>query len=101
MVQETERMSKIPKFTSIEEEAAFWDNHDSTEFEEEFEPVEIQFAHPLLHSLLVDFDGATFDRVVVAAKQRGIGPAALVHLWTTEALEQAESGQHGFVRKSS
>lgn len=45
MAQEAEQTCKVPKFTSIEEEAAFWDSHDSTEFEDEFDPVAIQVAH--------------------------------------------------------
>jgi len=28
--------SRIPRFKSIEEEAEFWDNHDTTEFEDEY-----------------------------------------------------------------
>ena len=31
--------SRIPSFQGIEEEAEFWDTHDSTEFEDEFEQV--------------------------------------------------------------
>lgn len=33
----------IPDFSSIEEEAAFWDTHDTTDFEEEFHPVTVHF----------------------------------------------------------
>ncbi len=36
--------SRIPEFKTIEEEAEFWDTHDSTEFEDEFTEVEdVQF----------------------------------------------------------
>lgn len=31
--------SRIPAFSSTEEEAEFWDTHDSAEFEDEFETV--------------------------------------------------------------
>ena len=41
------RKSRIPKFSSIEEEAKFWDMHDSTEFEDEFKPVQVRFAKNL------------------------------------------------------
>ena len=34
-------MSKLPTFTNEQEEAAFWDNHDSTEFLDETEAVEV------------------------------------------------------------
>ena len=35
--------SRIPHFNSIEEEAEFWDTHDSTEFEDEWEEVTEDF----------------------------------------------------------
>lgn len=38
--QDTHEKSRIPRFKSIEEEAAFWDSHDSTEFEDEFVEVD-------------------------------------------------------------
>ena len=38
---------RIPAFASIEEEAAFWDSHDTTDFENEFEPAEVTFAPEL------------------------------------------------------
>ncbi|RJS82250.1 hypothetical protein CW713_05345 [Methanophagales archaeon] len=39
----------IPIFKSVEEEAEFWDTHDTEEFADEFEPVEVKFARPLKH----------------------------------------------------
>ena len=35
--------NRIPDFPSIEEEAEFWDTHDTTDFEEEFHLVTVQF----------------------------------------------------------
>jgi len=37
----TEAHGRIPAFHSIEEEAAFWDTHDFTDFLEESWPVEV------------------------------------------------------------
>lgn len=34
--------TRIPVFSSIAEEAAFWDSHDTAEFEDEFEPVDLR-----------------------------------------------------------
>ncbi|HEY7348021.1 MAG TPA: CopG family antitoxin [Ktedonobacterales bacterium] len=39
--------SRIPHFASREEEAAFWDTHDITEFEDELEPVKVRFGKHL------------------------------------------------------
>jgi CopG antitoxin of type II toxin-antitoxin system len=40
----TEAHGAIPAFNNIEEEAEFWDTHDTTEFEDEFKPVKVHFA---------------------------------------------------------
>jgi hypothetical protein len=45
-IMDKKKKSKIPEFKSIAEEAAFWDTHDTTEFEDEFEDVEVEM--PLL-----------------------------------------------------
>lgn len=43
-------MGKIPRFECIEEEEAeFWDTHDTEEFTDEFEPINVKFAYPLKH----------------------------------------------------
>jgi hypothetical protein len=65
--------SRIPHLASLEEEAAFWDSHDSTEFEDAFEPVEREIARPLRHGFSVYFEGEVFDRILAAAQRRDIG----------------------------
>lgn len=39
--------SRIPVFTSREEEAAWWDSHDLADFQDEFETVDARFAERL------------------------------------------------------
>ena len=38
----TEARGRIPSFANVEEEAAFWDTHDFTDFAEELSPVQLQ-----------------------------------------------------------
>ena len=45
--QSEPRKSRIPEFSNIEKEAEFWDTHDTTEFEDEFKPVQVRFAKNL------------------------------------------------------
>jgi hypothetical protein len=47
----TEIASRIPTFSSREEEAAFWDTHDATNYEHEFKPVKARFAKNLSQPL--------------------------------------------------
>jgi len=36
-------MSKLPKLATDQEESSFWDTHNSTEFLDDTEPVEVTF----------------------------------------------------------
>ena len=46
-MSETKKQSRIPTFNSREEEAEFWDTHDTADFEDEFEPMNVRFANNL------------------------------------------------------
>lgn len=90
MGDDAPRRGKMPTFETREDAPAFWDEHDTTEFEDEWEPVEIEVARPLRHSLTVSFASDEFRRLLAEARLRGLGPAALVHAWVTEALAQTD-----------
>jgi hypothetical protein len=85
------RKSKIPRFRSRAEEAEFWDTHDSTQFEDEFEEVKIRVARPLGHILAVRLDATTLDKLAAVGRKKGIGPSTLARMWLLERLEREES----------
>ncbi len=65
----------IPDFSSIEEEAAFWDTHDTTDFEEEFHPVTVHFdkqlsEYQLSKKLEVRLDAETDDKLTTIAHEQ-------------------------------
>lgn len=73
----------IPDFSSIEEEAAFWDTHDTTDLEEEFHPVTVHFdkqlsEYQLSKKLEVRFDAETDDKLTTLAHEQGMKKSALV-----------------------
>ena len=84
-------VAPLPTFSSLEEAAEFWDTHDSAAYEDGAQPVEIDVSPPLIHTLEVDFDGATFQRLVSIAKGRRLGPAALVRAWVEQAIAHESS----------
>ena len=88
MVTTRKPKSRIPRFKSREEEAEFWDTHDTTEFEDEFVEVKLQVARPLGHILAVRLDAQTIDRLAKAGRRKGIGPSTLARMWLLERLEQ-------------
>jgi hypothetical protein len=88
---EADRPSTIPRFQSIEEEAAFWDTHDSAEFENEFEDVEEEMRFVLVRPterwLPLVLDDHLMAMLEERATQQGIAPAALVSRWIMERLD--------------
>jgi len=92
----TRAPSKIPAFDLIEDAATFWDSHDSTEFEDEWEPVEVEVS-PDLRSVRVveiELDDETADQLYALARQRGVKAAELGRVWLRDALTRtlAEDG---------
>lgn len=78
--------SRIPAFSSYEEEAEFWDTHDTTDFEDEFKPVKVRFAKNLSEGITVRFDPDTLAELRDEAKRKGMGPTTLVRMWILERL---------------
>ncbi len=82
--------SRIPEFSSLEEEAAFWDSHDTTEFEDEFEEVEAIFADSLLRrGIFVSLEEPFLSQLEQMAAKSGSKPALLARRWLMERLQQA------------
>jgi hypothetical protein len=81
--------SRLPTFSSLEEEATFGDTHDTTEFDDEWEPVELEVTRPLMHRLSVRLPGPVFTELVAIAKKRGISTSALASEWLQEAIDRA------------
>lgn len=83
--------SKIPRFETYEEEAEFWDTHDTTEFEDEFEPVEAAFAQSLVRrGLTVSLDTQTIELLQRVAREKKTEPATLVRIWILDRLRAEE-----------
>jgi len=80
---------RIPAFASIEEEAAFWDTHDTGDFEAEFKPARVRFSKHLSQVLAVRLDQGTLEELRKRAHARGIGPTTLARMWILERLQAA------------
>lgn len=82
-----QRQSHIPEFASIQEEATFWDSHDSTEFEDEFVPVNLVVEAQLSEHVTIRLDDACFKKLRERAKEEGLNVEALAHRWVLERLD--------------
>ena len=88
MTKKTTTKQRIPEFASIEEEAAFWDTHSTTDYEDEFKPVRVRFAKKLSEGLTIRLDPDTLEKVRAEAHERGIGATTLIRMWVLEHVKQ-------------
>ena len=87
MTKTTKRSTKklpIPTFSSYEQEANFWDTHDTTDYA--FEPVCVKVAKPLGNIVSVRFETETLKKIDEQAESKGLGTASLIRMWTMERL---------------
>ena len=89
--------SKVPIFHSVQEEAEFWDTHSTTEFEDEWEPVEVEISPDLVswRIFLVEIEYAAFDQIRALAQQQGMTPSELAREWLLEALARSNADVNG------
>src|SRR5215217_708060 len=83
--------SRIPDFQSREEEAAYWDTHDFTEFLDETRPVKLRVGKQLSEGLTVRLDRRDRDELERRAGEQGIGPSTLVRMWIKERLRGTQA----------
>ena len=85
--------TRIPTFTSREEEAEFWDTHDTADYESEFERTNVRFAKNLSQGITVRFTAETLETLRATAQKKGIGPTTLARMWILERLEAIDQGR--------
>ena len=91
----TEAHGCITAFTNVEEEAAFWDTHDFTDFTEESTPVQVTVGQELAERLTLRLDQADREKLVKHARDKGIGPTTLARIWLKERLRQEAEAEAG------
>jgi len=83
----TEPLGRIPSFANRDEEAAFWDTHDMTEFlGVELQPIEVMVKGDLAERLTVRLDQEDRQELDRRAREMGVGPSTLVRMWVKERL---------------
>jgi hypothetical protein len=84
----TEVHGRISSFASVEEEAAFRDGHDFTDFAAESSPVKVTVGQDLAERLRLRLDHADRQELARRAKAKGIGPSTLARMWLKERLRK-------------
>lgn len=87
----TAHPSRIPDFTSREEEAAWWDSHSIVDYLDELEPVRLKFAKNLSSPIAVRLDASDRAQLTKLASDQGVGTSTLIRMWVKERLKQQAS----------
>lgn len=89
--------SRVPTFETVEEEAAFWETHDSAEFEDEFETVEdvIFVRSQPKKGITVRLAQDSLTALTEQAHDMGIGPSTLARMWILERLKEERLAKGG------
>ena len=85
----SKQKSRIPEFSSYQEEARWWETHSLADYQDEFKTVKVRFAKNLSEGLHIRLDPETLMKLRVEAKEKGIGPTTLVRMWVKEQLRTA------------
>ena len=78
-------MTRIPRTDSIQALAAFWQNHEVTDFEDELEEVP-EPVFDRAHVVGVPLTGDERQAIRHAAAARGVDEVELIHEWVRERL---------------
>ena len=92
---ENERQARaLPKFANAQEEADFWDTHDSTAFLGATEPVAVTFvdARPTKQQISLRLEPAVIEQLKKVARTKGVGYQTMIRMWVMERLEQVGGG---------
>lgn len=90
----TAYQTQIPTFKNVQEEAEFWDTHDTTEFAAEFRPVKAQFALNLSQGLTIRLKPEDLREMRNLAEQKGVGLSSLARMAIKKMLREEK---HQFV----
>jgi predicted DNA binding CopG/RHH family protein len=90
-MDESERsMTTLPVFPSEQAEAEFWDTHDSIDFLDTTEPVEMTFIDARLpkKQISLRLEQSAIEQLKILATRKGIGYQTLIRMWLIERLRQ-------------
>lgn len=83
----------IPQFTNYEEEANFWDTHETSDYWDELEPIKVKFAKNLSRGVTIRFDVETLNELREYAHRLGTHPTTLARMWILERLHDISNSR--------
>lgn len=82
------KISKIPTFRSLEDEAKFWDTHSFADYWDEMDDVDliVELNKPRDETLVIRMQKKLKDRIERFAQKKGVTVSTLARLWFAEKL---------------
>jgi len=89
----SEKRKELPKFASEEEERAFWEAHDSSDYIdwEAAEHVRFSNLRPSTQSISLRVPLSLLERIKVAANKRDVPYQSLIKMWLAEKVDASPS----------
>lgn len=79
---------KIPHFSSYEEEANFWDTHDTSRLIKEGNQADIEFAKPMKHLISIRMDRSLLHGLQIMAARKHMPYQTLIQTLLAEKLHE-------------
>jgi hypothetical protein len=92
MTRKKELKSRIPEFASLEEEAAWWDTHDITDYLDELKPARVRFAQNRPEGITIRLDPETLAILRTQAQEKGLFLTTMVRMWILEQMQETHQG---------
>jgi len=81
-----QELSSISRSRTVEEMAEFRDAHDTADYWDQFEEVEINVTMKPRHRVIIEEE--TYARVAEESRRRGMQPDTLINLWIAERMHE-------------
>lgn len=83
------KISKIPEFKSLEEEANFWDTHSFADYWDEFKDVKVivDLEKPRTDTLIVRLQKNFKNQLEKLARSKGLNVSTMVRMWLIEKYQ--------------
>ena len=79
---------KIPRFKNYEEEANFWDTHDTSTVFDKWKRAHVTFAKPLKHLISIRIDMSLLSGLQTMAAKKHMPYQTLIHSILAEKLHE-------------
>ena len=80
---------KVPKFKNLEKERQFWDNHDSTDFLDDFEVAkDVVFVRPKKEVISLRLDPKIVRKLKELADEEGLPPTTYARMLIVKGIRE-------------